>query len=498
MDMTFERKTVSCLDAALQQVQNSEQTLELKLPEGMPDVGQILTVWGQSVLRSKEWREDQVQFSGGIMVWVLYAPEDGSQEQCVQGWIPVQMRWELPDDTQEGNLRLRCLIRFLDGRSTSPRKILVRAGLAVLAEAFAPVQLEIAEPKQRPEHVALLEHTYPLRLMKEAGEKAFRLEEELHLPDSVPDLQQLISWRLSPKITDQRVLGDKVVFRGNSNLHVIYRSDAGQIHSWDFEVPFSQYADLRGEYGSDARLDTVLMPTSLELELRENGSLDLRGGMTGQYLVTDKQPVTLVEDAYSPGWELLAQQETLMPPVVLENRRENIYGEQAVSADANLMADVQFLPDFPRQRRTEKGIDMEFPGHFQMLYYADGGRLRGAASRWEGKLSIPADENSRIAVSPMAAEAQAIAGSGKIQVKADIPVDLTSTARQPMPMVTSLELGQQKKPDPNRPSLILRRCGNSSLWDIAKESGSTVEAIRRVNSLTGEPGPEQMLLIPVP
>ena len=98
----------------------------------------------------------------------------------------------------------------------------------------------------------------------------------------------------------------------------------------------------------------------------------------------------------------------------------------------------------------------------------------------------------------MAAEAQAIAGSGKIQVKAEIPVDLTSTARQPMAMVTGLELGQQKKQDPNRPSLILRRCGNSSLWDIAKESGSTVEAIRRVNSLTGEPGPEQMLLIPVP
>ena len=140
---------------------------------------------------------------------------------------------------------------------------------------------------------------------------------------------------------------------------MIYRSDAGQLHSWDFEVPFSQYADLRGEYGSDARVDTVLMPTSLELELRENGSLDLRGGMTGQYLITDRQPVTLVEDAYSPGWELVTQRDTLMSPVVLEKRMENVCGEQTVSADANLMADVQFLPDFPRQRRSENGIDMD-------------------------------------------------------------------------------------------------------------------------------------------
>ena len=64
-------------------------------------------------------------------------------------------------------------------------------------------------------------------------------------------------------------------------------------------------------------------------------------------------------------------------------------------------------------------------------------------------------------------------------------------------MVTGVELGQRKTPDPNRPSLILRRAGESCLWDIAKASGSTMEAIRRANGFAGEPAPEQMLLVPV-
>ena len=38
MEAIFERKTVTCLQTALQQVQNGEQTMEIKLPEGMPDV----------------------------------------------------------------------------------------------------------------------------------------------------------------------------------------------------------------------------------------------------------------------------------------------------------------------------------------------------------------------------------------------------------------------------------------------------------------------------
>lgn len=498
MEANFERKQISCLDTALRQVQNSEQTMEMKLPEGMPDVGRVLTAWGQPILRSKEWREDMVQFSGGMMVWVLYAPEDGSTEQCVQGWIPFQMRWELPENTPEGTLRLRCLPRFVDGRSTSPRKILVRAGMAALAEAFVPREIAAAMPKERPENVALLENTYPIRLVKEAGEKAFGLEEELHLPDSVPKIEQLISWRLSPRITDQRILADKVVLRGNGNLHVLYRSDAGQLHSWDFEVPFSQYAELRGEYGADARMDVALMPTALELELGENGHLDLKGGMTAQYQITDKQPLTLVEDAYSPTWELTVTQEELAPPVVLENRRENIYGEQTIAADANLTADVQFLPDFPRQRRTEDGVELENSGQFLVLYYGSDGRLQGSAARWEGKQTIPADENSRIMALPMTAEAQGIAGNGKILVKAELPLELTAMTDQSIPMVTGVTLGQPKQPDPNRPSLILRRAGEDRLWDIAKASGSTMEAIRRANNLSGEPVAEQMLLIPIP
>ena len=217
MEVNFENRTISCLEIPLRQVQNSEQTLEIKLQEDMPDVGQVLTAWGQPILRSKEWREDQVQFSGGMMVWVLYVPEDGTQEQCVQGWIPFQMRWDLPENTREGILRLRCLTRFVDGRSTSPRKILVRSGIAVMAEAFAPGVIETTLAKERPVDIALLENTYPVRLVKEAGEKAFRMEEELFFPESVPKIGQLISWRMNPRIAEQRVLS---LFIGYTENHI--------------------------------------------------------------------------------------------------------------------------------------------------------------------------------------------------------------------------------------------------------------------------------------
>lgn len=498
MEANFERKTISCLDTALHQVQNGEQTLEIKLPETMPDVGQVLSAWGQPVIRSKDWQVDTVHFAGGMMVWVLYSPEDGSAEQCVQGWIPFQMHWELPDNTPEGILRFHCLPRFVDARNTSPRKILVRAGLAVLAEAYAPRTLETAVLGQRQETVAYLEKSYPLRLVKEAGEKMFLLEETLSLPDSAPQISQMVTWQIHPRITDQRVLGDKIVFRGNAGLNLLYCSDAGQLHSWEFEVPFSQYADLKETYGSDARMEAAMMPTALDLELAEDGTLTLKGGMTAQYLITDKELLTLIEDAYSPMGELTITREEITPSVILENRRENLQGESSVSANANLTADVRFYPDFPRQIRAGSGVELEYPGQLQVLYYGEDGKLHGTVARWEGKQTIPADEHSQIISIPQPPQVQALTGNGRILIKTELPVELTAKAEQTFSMVTGAALGQQKTPDPNRPSLILRRAGNSSLWDLAKASGSTIEAIRRVNALNGEPAPNQMLLIPVP
>lgn len=498
MELNFEKSILACLDMAMQEIQNSEQTQEIKLPDGMPDIGQILSAWGQVILRSKEWRSDSIAFSGGMMVWVLYAPEDGSEERCLDAWIPFQMKWDLPAGTPEGEIRIHCLPRFVDARSVSARKIMVRAGMAAMATAFAPRSVEVYAPDGTPQGVELLRSVYPVRLPMEAGEKTFLQDEDLTLPDSAPQPDKLIYYRLEPRVIDKKVMSNKIVFRGNTNLHVLYRSEEGQLHGWDFELPFSQYADLNGEHGTDAQADVLLSPTSLELELDDEGHLRLKCGIVVQYLITDKQLLELIEDAYSPGRELNIQTETLEVPAVLENRRENLYGEQTISGEANLAADVNFLPDFPRQRRTENGVEMELPGTFQVLYYGEDSMLHGGTARWEGQQTLNADESSRITAVPMPAQVQAVVGSSSILVKTELPLEMTAMTRQGLPMVTGVTLGEQRQPDPGRPSLILRRAGEKRLWDIAKASGSTVDAIRRANNLQEEPAPNQMLLIPVP
>lgn len=499
MEVRFERQELPYLEKVLGEARNQELSQEIRLPEGMPDVGRVLCAWGQPVLRGKEWNGGTASASGGMQVWILYGPEDGSPEQCMEGWIPFQVRWDLPGEVPEGAMAVRCLCRFVDARSVTPRKLMVRTGLGLLAEAWSPAGAETAVPGEENGELELKREVWPLRMEVEAGEKAFALEEELALPASAPVPEKLLLCRMDPKIREARVVGERLAFRGSGNLHLLYRSREGQVHGWDFEMPFSQLAELDRTYGQDARAEVVPAVTALEPELTEAGSIRLRCGIAGQYRVNDRRMVTVAADAYSPGRELELQRQTLELPTVLEERMETLHGEQELEAGADIIADTAFLPDIPRIKRTGSGLEMRLPGQFQVLWYGPEGELQGSTVRWEGKLDLPAGEDVLLWAVPEPGELpRAMSGGGKISLSCSQPMRLTLHTRQRISTVTGLTVGERREADPQRPSLILRRAGEQDLWDLAKAAGTTVEAIRRANGLTEEPAPGRMLLIPVP
>ena len=494
MELEFEKEKVSYLGDAVREIQNVEVTQELKLPDGLPDVGRILASWGQEILRGKEWRMDSILLTGGVMVWVLYAPEEGGSAQILNTWIPFQMKWDLPENTQEGRIRTKCLTRFVDARSVSPQRVMVRCGVGALAEALVPAEAEISRPGEVPEGVELLRSKYPVVLPREAGEKAFFLEEEL----TPVGAEKILYYTLSPEIQEQKVMGNKIAFRGNGNLHVLYTGEDGEVSSQDFLLPFSQFAELEESYGSDALANIIPAVTELELELDDEGKLRLKAGLLGQYVVEEPSVLETVEDAYSIGRDLNMERIEANLPATAESRNENIFGEQTVPAQDGREVDTRILPDFPRQRRMENGMNLIFPGSFQTLYYGEDGTIQSAGGRFETERNLRSDEAARVTAFPeKPGEPQISFGNGAMSFRAEIPVHIATETGRGIPMVMGLELGEEQARDPDRPSIILRRSDGTRLWDIAKKAGSTVEAIRKANSLEGEPAPGQMLLIPV-
>lgn len=497
LELQFQKAACRFLNCISGGVQNLELTQELKLTDGMPDIGRVLCAWGQVIARSKEWRNGDATFSGGVMVWVLYLPEDGTEPRCMESWLPFQARWDFPETDRDGTLNIRCNLRFVDARNVSARRMMLRLGVGVRGEAYLREEQDIYMPEPGENAVELLKNVYPIRLLREAGEKSVLLDEELTLPESCPQAEKIVYYSFQPEITEKKVLSDKVLFRGNTNLHVLYRSEEGQLFAWDFAVPFSQYAELDDAYGAEAETEIDIAVSNAELELSEEGHFRLKCALVGQYLIEDTQLAELAEDAYCPGRECRVQMGALSVPAILEKRQEPVAYEQSVQEDANLVVDTVFLTDHPRQTHSGEILRLEMPGTFQVLLYGPDRVLQSHTARCESVWEMRADEGTSVdaALKPMG-RPQSQFGT-EISLSAPMQLELRTVSAAPIPMVTGMELGEAQQPDPDRPSVILRRAGQQRLWDIARGCGTTVGAIRAVNRIEGEPTPDQMLLIPV-
>lgn len=498
MDLQFEKTAWECLRPAVSQVKNEEHTMEVRLPESMPDIGRVLAAWGQVLLRGKEWRGSGMTVSAGVMAWVLYQPEDGSDAQSVECWIPFQTRWDFSQTERDGTIWAACGMRSIDARSLSARKLMVRAGVSLMGEALEPVRVDVYTPGQVPEDVQLLTNRYPVRLPRESGEKSFALDEEITVPVTAGEVEQIIRWELRPEIIDRKVMAGKVVFRGSANGHVLFRDTAGELKTWDFEVPFSQFEDLQREYGADAEARIIPAVTGMELEMTAPDRVHLKAGLVGQYVITDRTDLEVVEDAYSNIRRVMPNVEELPLPAVLDDRVFPVTLEAKADVDGQQILDTAFLPAQPMAHREDGEVELELNGAWQLLLRDREGRLQGQVLTGNRDVSMEADSGSRIsafAVSTGNPQADP-AGTG-ISVRSDVLLDTLTSAEQGIPMVTGLELGDAEKPDRDLPSMILRRSGTARLWDLAKANHSTVDAIREVNGLEGEPESDRMLLIPV-
>ena len=498
MELHFTKSICQCLRKAVCQTVNQEQTQEVRLPDSLPDIGRVLGCWGQVVIRSKEWRGNGMNVTGGIMVWVLYAPEDGSQVRSMETWVPMQLKWDFPQTQRDGAICVQPLLKNVDARSVSPRKLMVRTMVSAMGEALEPVDVDIYTVPQVPEDIQLQKQVYPMELPMEAGEKTFQLEEELMMPPSVPPVNQVLRYWIEPMIAEQKVLAGRLVFRGSAMLHILYSTEDGSVHNWDWEIPISQYTELDKDHSPSATAWIMPIVTALELDRGEDGKWKLIGGISAQYTIFDRQMTEIISDAYSVKRHVNAQTEMLQLPARLDSRQQEAVLSGHWEGQGQKILDVTCYAAQPKQSQTDGVLEMELPGVFQMLYMDENGEIQGTQIRCEDVLTVDNDAGNRVVawVQLIDTPQGTLTGDGAV-LTSNLKLWQDISSESGIPMVTALEIGEPVQTDPNRPSLILRRTGEMGLWEMAKECGSTVDAICKANGLTSEPEMGKLLLIPV-
>ena len=492
MEITFRETAVACLKEQAVEVLYQEETSELILPDSYPDADAVADCGAVGCIRDREIRAGSMTASGDFQACVLVTAADGTL--CpLQSFLPFTARLNAPEIVAESSGTAELRIRGVDARLLNSRKVLLRVSYAVRLTVYGSGTITLRDAAET-DGLQLRHETVYGQFPAACTAREVELSEPVDIPAAGAAVRRVLRSTPEIQITDRRLESGSLIVKGALALHLLYELESGALGCFDVQLPFSQYLEPGGDEQDSVRLCAVLTEFSLSQE--PEGFL-VSAGICLQAVLWRQVELTLITDGYCTGGRTLTAEyaplrvlEALDAPTVSRTAACTLHGS------ASRIVDCTAYLDFPVCRRSEDAIQVTAPLSMHALYYDAQGNLRGETVKCEesAEFALNAGALCFADAEPGGSCYAAMSGEQGSLCRA---VELTARcfAARELGTMTAASIGEAEKPAAERPSLIVRRSGPGSLWELAKSCGATVQAICEANALEERTLSEPMLLL---
>ncbi len=505
MELELDRAQLSGYETVLDTTVCHEETLEMIVPDACPDILRICDTEGLVYLKSKEALEGRIEVSGTVRAAILYLPDGAEGMRCIEAALPFTCA------VDSGAVGPHCTVAAVprvtsaETRSLNPRKVLVRVNLAVAIQVYAPVSGDLCAGVAAPEehHVEQLVERCDTLSVSCVQEKQFTFSDDVALPGSRPEAEELLRARTALHCAEAKVIGSKLILKGEAQLQVLYRAEGGALCTAEFELPFSQIMEVGG-IGEEAACQVQILLTNgdFRMDAGDGRTISVALDLLAQAVVWEERTLEVLSDAYSTACPVTVEtQEYTVSRLLDRGTKEQTVREiLETGVPAREVSDAYVTIGSERQRREGSRLMLEAEARVTVLYTAEDGNTASVTSPIQVSCPLELPEEAVCSSRCLCpAPVFATATTGGIEVRFPVHISYLALERRRMVAIAALrteEAAEQK--DASQPSVVLRMVGREErLWDIAKAYGTTARDIMRANGMEEDAVPGgQLLLIP--
>ena len=508
MELELKKACLDAYETGGEWTLTQEETAETIVPDYCPDIARIIHTGGNVYIHSREVRDGKAAVSGTVRVSVLYTPEGEGGVRTLEFSMPFTV--ESDHRSLDGCVFLMAdtEVEALESRMLNPRKIFTHCKLAARLTGYRKAPLCFAadvtagdplcvEKRQEQQRAILLTHIL---------EKDFTFTGELELSPGRDGAAELLSRQVRSTITETKLVGNKLIFKGLFGVSALYRTAEGQCRTVTGELPFSQIMEAEGA-GENASVSLLLQMTGMDLQLDADDPEGRRIAVTlylhATALLRREHELTLLNDLYSTAYDMNYEAEPLDLTVLYETMTRRQTGREVleIGVVAESILSISVHCGAVTVGRERGGTMLRTGASVRVLYLDEGGVPLLAERCIDVSCQMELPEDCRVtarAVCPD--EAQGVLGDRGIEVRFPVDFHAEAVTRSKRSCISGAKLDPTVPKDlSGAPSLVLRCLGKQeSVWDLAKRYHTTIGAILAANQLEeeGDLPREKLLLIP--
>ena len=497
MELELCCETAACFDAVLSTTICQEETQEAIVPDACPDIMRILDTRAQAYLTGKQVRDGMVTVTGLVRASVFYLPDEpDAGVRCLPLTLPFACQCEAPGLSAQGSLLSVPRLRWAQARTLNPRKVLLRADLAIEINAYQPGELMLCcsaapDPAHGIEQLVSEETTY---MTTSVQEKPFTFSDRLELGNGAGSTAELLSLVGIPGCSECKLIGSKLIFKGDVELEGLV-CDGGELRTVRQVMSFSQIMEISGA-GEDCRGEVRVVLTDLSVQ---DGEVTLE--LLAQAVVRQRRTLSLLRDLYSTGWHTETTSKTYQLCHLKEDSVKTVAVRELLDTTTLVRSLCHSWAELGEIRTHTEGNDTVFTAEVQLniLYQDDGEQLQSVHKDVAVQCRLEAGGSTCRCWSSSPKELFVTPTAGGLEIRFSMEFHCFAVRQQQISGVASASLGaERQKGEGEQPSVILRLAApGETLWDIAKAYATKAETIMQANGLEDGMVPQgKMLLIP--
>ena len=506
MELELEQIQLSGYEMVLETTVFQEETLETIVPDACPDILRIVDTEGCAFLSGREATEGRAGFSGQVEAAVLYQPD--GEEGIRRMTVTIPFSGSADGSRIDSRCRILAVPRVegMETRILNPRKVLLRAGIAVELQVYAPMEDELCSGAADSGDGSVQQLCETCRSYHIAcvQEKPFSVSDDVMLPGSKPEAETLLKHRLGLACGEAKTIGNRLIFKGNATLQLLYQSRDGMLCDGLFELPFSQIMEVSNSGEEpDASVEVTAVRCAVSLEDSGDGrTIHVGLELLAQAVLFTEQSFPMLTDMYSVSYALETETRAQTLDHLIERSSKAPALREVIESGelAEEVVDAYLSVGRLEQHREEGRLVLEAEIRATALCRMGSGSLETVSKVFQVPCTLDLPEGCRCICDCRCPEPLfAAPTTGGVEVR--FAVEFRYLALQSVTVIgisaARLDMDTPRAQE-GQPSIILRMVGKGErLWDIAKACGTTMADIRQANALEEDCLPDgQLLLIP--
>lgn len=478
---------------------------DMIVPDSKPDILNTICTSGVVSIYKKEVQEEKMRIDGTINTYIMYMP-DGS-EDTVRGLnasldfsenIGIQNCKEGMDDITD------IKIKSIEAKVLNGRKISMKATLEVNVRIYSKEEVEIINNMENADNIQILKEDLTVNSLVGSGETKIYAKDNIPI-DSIDNLAEILKAEINLVDKDIKISYNKVLTKAEAEVTFMYLTEDNRINKVTYKIPvvgFIDIQDVTEENLCDVNYEIrniVIKPNS-----QEEHSIYVEIEIQARCSVYEIKQINLIQDMYSPTENLNFETKQILTMT----EKQSVKNIKQIREKINLndvenesLIDVDVEPNIINENKINTKILYEGEMNLRFIFVNQRMQIDIKETKIPFEYTVENLQNGESLNTNNCLEIKSkdfiIQDGGDINCNIDMETNTNMYRTANINMIDSIqEDGEREEQDYSIMMYIVKK--GDTLWKIAKEFGSTIDGIARVNGIEDRNliFPGQKLFIP--